>query len=538
MSVTRRRSVRLGLLGLLGAVVLAAAVPALARDPDYENRMRMVARYLSQGVPDAAAQMLEQILDKYPDDARAGAAYAGVLIQMDRLDDAETFLSGILPRAKDPAELYQARVKLRRAQNRPLDAFADVLLVLGLDPERGSWAFRETQDLLEAGADGKRLRRTAEEAVKDRPDEVGFTVLEAVIVSHLERPEDGLRLMIRFDDKHGGDGGAILRFADEMELMGKEGPTLEATLAALPRVKATVRRTELMNRVADIQERQEKYTDALATLGRIATERQGTAAAANALLRSAEISQEHLDDPKGALAVYRRIQDDPVLGHHRPQMLLQMADCYVRLGDFENAEQTYRAVIPEALDPEHAELASLELGEVEFYRGNPDSALVLYQDMAEGHPRSLYTDQAADRYITLNRYHQSDPEGVVLWGKLEWARHVADSTAVDESAQALLRNRTQGELAVEALLALAESAEAGGNLEGALGYLDRLVRENPGDRKAPEALMRMGHILADGLGRPQEGLLRYESILTDYPTSVQAGDARRLVEALRSDLKS
>jgi tetratricopeptide (TPR) repeat protein len=290
--------------------------------------------------------------------------------------------------------------------------------------------------------------------------------------------------------------------------------------------------------VAEIQERQEKYADALATLGRIAEEREGTAAAANALLESAQIQQEHLDDPKGALAVYERIENDPVLGHHRPQMLLQMADCYVRLGDFENASRKYREVIPEAMDPEHAELASLELAEVEFFRGDPDSALVLYQDMAEGHPRSLYTDQAADRYITLNRYHQSDPEGVVLWGKLEWARHVADSTAVETSAQALLRDRPTGELAVDALLALAESAEAGGNLQGALGYLGRLVEENPEARKAPEALMRMGHILAERLGRPQEALQRYESVLTDYPTSVQAGDARRLVEALRSDLKS
>jgi hypothetical protein len=32
--------------------------------------------------------------------------------------------------------------------------------------------------------------------------------------------------------------------------------------------------------------------------------------------------------------------------------------------------------------------------------------------------------------------------------------------------------------------------------------------------------------------------MSYEAILTDYPNSVQAGDARRLVEALRRELKS
>ena len=45
------------------------------------------------------------------------------------------------------------------------------------------------------------------------------------------------------------------------------------------------------------------------------------------------------------------------LGHHQPDMLLQMADCYVRLDRLEEAERTYHEVLPEALDPEQAETA-------------------------------------------------------------------------------------------------------------------------------------------------------------------------------------
>jgi TolA-binding protein len=121
---------------------------------------------------------------------------------------------------------------------------------------------------------------------------------------------------------------------------------------------------------------------------------------------------------------------------------------------------------------------------------------------------------------------------------MEWARLLGDSVTVDTSAHELMRMHPEGELSAVALLALAEVASVGGNYTGAMGYLETLVTDHPADRRAAEALMRQGSILQTRLGRPQEALMRYETVLTDYPQSVQAGDARRFVEGLRRELKS
>ena len=525
--------------GVLAAItVIALGTPAPARDAETINKLRSAQRYIAQGVPDMAAQLLEQIIQKHPEEFEASEIYLQVLISMDRLDEAEAFWEEAFPRIADPGGMYQARVGLRRAQGRTSEAFDDIIRVLVEDPERATWCFRETQALLDDGADPSRLERSAETARKAHPGEVPFTILSAVVLTDQGRLEDALRLMIDLDRKQGAEGETVLRFALEMQMMGKEDVALEGMLAAVERSTKVTKRSYILNQVADIQERQGKFSEALASLDLIAREREGTAAGANALLRTAEIQQTHLDDPRAALAVYTRIQDDPVLGHHRPRMLLQMADCYVRLGSFEEAAATYRAAIPEALDPEHVELASLRIAEVEFYRGRPDSALALYQEMAQTYPRSLFADQAADRYIMLNRYHQLDPEGVALWGRMEWGRHVGDSLEVANRAGELLDRDPESEFAAEALIALAGVYEAGGNLLGALEPLDRVVREHPEDRRAPAALMTQGRLLAQSLDRPQEALQKYETVLTDYPTSVEAGDARRLVEALRRDLKS
>jgi len=197
-------------------------------------------------------------------------------------------------------------------------------------------------------------------------------------------------------------------------------------------------------------------------------------------------------------------------------------------------------VIPEALDPEQAETAAFREAEVAFFAGDADSALVLFQDMAENYPRSLLADDAAHRYIMLNKYQATGGgKAVEHWGRLEWGRLVGDSAAVDSSARAINETWPGGELAAESWLALAEIAAAAGDFEAAMERLDQVIHEHDWDRRrAPIALMRQGEILLGELDRPQEALLRYETVLTEYPECVLAGEARRIVERLRRDLKS
>jgi tetratricopeptide (TPR) repeat protein len=534
---------------LLFASLPALAAPSLARgaDPNHLGQMQVVNRYLAQGQPDAAARVLESLLAQHPDDAVASVAYADVLIKLQRYDDADAFLERALARVEEKGDLYRMREALRRAQGRPEDAFADLVRVLeAAGKDRALWAYQEAGALLDAGLPRERARKLAEEARSQHPDAVEFLILDGAVETLTGHGDEALRRIVARDraEKHGGED--VLKYAEAVRSLGLEDPALKGLEQAAALSEKPIRRSEILLQAVDIQEHRGDYQDALAGLERIAADRAGTAAAANALLRSAQIRQEHLHDPQGALAVYEKIQDDPALGHHRPEMLAQMADAYLRLGRLEDAEKTYREVIPEAFDPDQAEHAAYALGDLELYRGNPDSAIVLYQDMAEKHPRSRYADQAAGRYILLNKLSQvgGGSEAARTWGKMEWARTVGDSAGVAEAALELVAASQGGapaaidELGAEALLALAEVASAGKNYTEALSRLGELVAEHPDDHRAPEALRREGDILYRDLGKPDEALARYESILTDYPLSVQAGDARRRVEALRRELKS
>jgi len=436
-------------------------------------------------------------------------------------------------------ELLQLRARILEEEGKPEEAFEDVLRVALGKPETVSWAYRETVELQAQGLSLETARRRIDEMRRQNPEVVSLVVLDGVVTVLEGDEEKALRTLSEADKGRAADGGALLIFAREMQSMGRENVALEAYLAAVDQVERPGDRADVLFSVADIQERQGKYEDALASLGRIASEREGTSAAGRARLWSAEIHQKYLNDPQGALVVYEQIKDDPVLGHHRPDMLLQMADCYTLLGRFDEAATAYAEVEPEAFDPEQAELAAKRMADVALYSGDVDKALELYQDMAERYPRSLYADDAADRYILLNRQKMvGSVHSLVVYGQMEWAQLAGDSARVETAAGELIRDFGTSEVAAEAWLALAGIAETAGNYSEALARLQSLVDAFPSDRRASYALMEEGRLLEGPLDRPQEALMRYETVLTNYPDSVHAGDARRRVESLRRDLKS
>ncbi len=518
--------------------MLALAAPARAVDPVTRANLDSADRFLRGGRPDMALKIYDQVLVRNPVDPVASVGKAQALIALERYDAADSSLAAALERVEPKTDLYRVRAELRVAQDRLPEAYRDVLRVMALDEDRASWAFRQTRDYLKQGLKPDQAAKLADQAASEHPDLVSFDVLKAVIEVLGERSKEALERIERADDDRKLRGRAVARFADEVGALGFPDVALAALRSAVDRTDNPAIRTKLLFRVADIEENRGEYRAAVASLDRIVKERPGTTSAGKALLMSADLYQQHLDDPEGALAVYARIKDDPMLGHRRPEMLLQMGECYLRLGRFEEAADTYAQVIPEAIDPEDAERAAYELAEVEFFRGNPDSAKTLYQDMAENNPRSLLADDAAGRYILLNKYGSlGGGAAVQSLGRLEWSRQVGDSAAVDSVAGRILAVYPQGELGAEALLARAEVKVAGGNPAAAVADLDTLVARNPDDLRAPTALKRAGDLLTNRLDRPRDGLERYERILTDYPGSLEAPEARRIVEALRRDIK-
>lgn len=537
----RHRGLLAACLLIFGSLILLEAAPpeVEAADAKYRAQIRSARRYLMRGDAEKAAEIYLSILKKHPQDEQAATGYSDALIQNEQYDEAEEFLAEALTTIDPKVNLYRKRETLRRKQGKLELAFSDAIQVMAEHDGMTPWVFKETRELIAEGLDAGKAAKEARDIFEANEDNPSFAILNAAVLALDNKWRDAINLMKKVDESKEQNGQLIKRYAEEMNTLGFKTEAIDALEVAAEVSKKPARRTQILFSMADLLKEESRFEEAIQKLELVSTEREGTSAAGKALIQSAAIYQKHLDDPAGALTVYERLREDPSIGHYRPEMLLEMGDCYMRLGRFPEAATTFEQVLPEALDPEHAERAAIKMADVAFFRGDADSALVLYQDMAEAYSRSLMTDEAAGRYILLNTYASlGGGEALEHLGRMEWGRTVKDSSVVEDSANLLIKRYPSGELAAEAWIALAEIAEGNSDFQTALKHLQKVVTDHAEDRRAPLALRRQGDIYLHKLSDSDLAVEKYQRILTEYPDSVIAGEVRREVEKIRLGLKS
>jgi tetratricopeptide (TPR) repeat protein len=204
--------------------------------------------------------------------------------------------------------------------------------------------------------------------------------------------------------------------------------------------------------------------------------------------------------------------------------------------ELEDALADLRDGPPERALPRLAALAGTtpegawHYAEALFFSGQSDSALTLYQRIAEN-AQGLFSGGALERAYLIE---DAEPRAALaVFGRIayeEWRDDHRRALALTDSlTQALPR----GALWAQASLLLASQREAAGDAPGALGPLLAVADSLPDDRLAPLARQRAGDLYRTRLGDENAALAQYEECLARYPRAWNAPEVRRVAERLR-----
>ncbi len=458
------------------------STPARAADPLYQNQIKTARRTLSRGQFQPAADLFEKILKSHPLDEPAATGLAEAWIGLERYADADTLIAGALTRVPGKADLYKLRVRLRRAQDRPAEAFEDLVNVLDADAERAPWAFRETRDLLTAGLDPKR-------ALKSRGRGSGRS-------SRRRSLRGAGRSRAQPGRPRGGRASRTSR-----RRRGAEAPRQGVASLRRSDARAPARR----GRGGRASERGRSHRR-----GRPAIRRslQGgrDPGGARAVQRGAGRSQAHrrrasrnllrgqgAPGQRGHLPeVHERSRRErwPSTGRSRTIRSSVIAgprcSCRWRIATCGWTIWTMRPR-PTPRSSRRRWIRSTRRRRPTSWPRSSSSAATSTRRWCSTrtwrrtYPRSLLADDAAGRYILLNK-HLLVGGGVAvqLLGRMEWGLLAGDSAAVDSSASLLIENWSGGELAAEAYLGLADLAERSGRYPEAIEHLQKIVTDHRG----------------------------------------------------------
>ncbi|GEM_PF-1136389 len=367
------------------------------------------------------------------------------------------------------------------------------------------------------------------------------TLLQYLFVWFLEEIKEfraALEQVRRLDELYQRGGMELLRFADAARQSEEFALALEAYQEVLKRHPA--RELRLRALYGSLQAAEQLVRGGVQDIPwqRIRREYEELVRQADTLLLSAEVLyslgiflQDVAQDWVAAGESFQRLLRDFPQTRWAAWALVHLAQLALRQDAFEQAgKYLQQAMGYDTLVPDAVEQARLWRAEMEFFRGNWDSARALYAAVAiqTGSPvandalqRLLLFESVGDSAL-LYRFAQAER----AFFQRRFARAQAEYRAVAE------REGVPEQVRELALLRAAEAAYAQGAWEQVQQFLTRLLSEGDDVLYGDRALLLLGDVL-ERQQRYAEAVSVYQRFLVRYPGSIYEREVARRMQRLR-----
>jgi len=531
----------------------------VAVEPDDRSGAQALGEvYIRQGKPEKALDTFKAATDYRPDDPRSAQALGRILSRyslfhqaVEVYERARRELGDQNLLAYDMGRAFVGLMDYEKATPEFLKALAEPS---GPSPRLVSYELeRLARDEIAGEAVLATLDAWAEQ--EGGGDEQLLVAARAYIAA--DRPERGVALVERL----GAEAGlALLELAREQEAEGERDLAADLYEAVLKRRLEPEHRGLAALRLTELRLAQGRWREALSLL-------ENSPAAPGeeshiALLR-ADLLLRFVRDVDAGTEAYQDVLSQagdgtPGTWHAR----WGLAGCLFAAGQWEGAEQAYRALMEEAREgllleappppPGHAAYvmpglmqmppepdqsrtsaayAAIRLAEISLRRQDLEEAAARFAKVAREHRASAFGNDALERlaFIKENLDGQGEAEGEYLraLGMLdrgEWDR--AEALLEEIAAQ-----RAEP-LADDALMLLAQSWVDREEPARAVEVYEELAEEFPESLLAPTALLDAAHLLLERLSHLAEGRSCLIRIRDTYPDSAAADEARDLLELL------
>lgn len=272
---------------------------------------------------------------------------------------------------------------------------------------------------------------------------------------------------------------------------------------------------------------------ALALYLTVAQEFPATTQAAQAWFRIGLLRRDRIRDLDGALTAFEQAASSTRGSALADEARLELVEVHIAGNDLEAAK---RACAPLASSrfPSVRERALFRMAELEYFTANFDSAVSILGPLSEQTGTDLANDALRLLYfIEENRTGDPAPLRAFSRGAL-LERQGRLSEALDVF-QGIVTQHASALLADDATLRIGILQAGLRRYDEALTTLLGLAREPRGGILRDRALLTAGEICETRLAQPVRAAELYEELLSRFPSSIHAEEARKRVRVLRGD---
>lgn len=277
------------------------------------------------------------------------------------------------------------------------------------------------------------------------------------------------------------------------------------------------------------------FSTAISLYSSLASEFPFTPVGANALYRIGWIRSKYLHDLDGARRVFDSVLTTAPAGPMVPTVLASIGEILTAKNRLEEAAATYRRMSTSQYSTaDQRTMAVFRMSEILFFRNDLDSALALLKPLTE----NLKADESNDAlllqyFITENRL-QFTP-ALRQFARAELLARQFDLGAAVQEFRSIADLYPAAPLTDDALLKVAEYSIQLKRFTDAMAAYNKVLDEYRESTERDRTQFRIAELYHYHLLDKQKAITAYEIVLSEYPLSLFADEARKRIRVLRGD---
>ncbi|MDD3732741.1 MAG: tetratricopeptide repeat protein [candidate division Zixibacteria bacterium] len=255
---------------------------------------------------------------------------------------------------------------------------------------------------------------------------------------------------------------------------------------------------------------------------------------ADALSSIGEIYLDKLNDYPRALAYFDTVATTYRSGFGYLNALRSTPLCYLRLGQYEKARESYHHLLRNRLNDDILEEAYYNLARLDFFQGRFDSASTALHKLIVDYPRGFYVNDALCLILVIDEA-ETAPELLADYARALWfeENRMTDSTKARLTRIADADNKALADIA---LFQLAQLNLTCADTSAALIDIERLVKDYPDSYYLPFGMKTRADIMVRDNDKKEEAREIYRFLLENFPNYPFISEVREIMRRLEKDI--
>ena len=286
-------------------------------------------------------------------------------------------------------------------------------------------------------------------------------------------------------------------------------------------------------RPGPVSETRPTFQGALSLFEALTEEYPRTDVGMQALFRIGIIQFEQFFDLDAAGAAFEKVRAMPYNANLVFEAGTKLAEVHTARNAIAQARVVYRSLLATA-EMQKREQMLFRLAELDYFDSNIDSALAQLGSITMNVSTDLANDALQLLYF-IQENRTTAPAALGEFAKADLLTRQRKYSEAMERFQGILQTFPSALLVDDAMMKIAELHRSLRRFPEAITALQRITSEMHTSILREKAQMRIGEVYENSLNDPQRAIESYEQILTKYPTSLYAEEARKRIRLLRGD---